>query len=94
VGTTKKHKKGDSETADRFIFQQPTGNVPPRTKAERMVHASHRFVRFNNQQIPQKALAHITPAAALQKWKVSHQNLFKKNFINRPGPDSYVVRNN
>lgn len=47
----------------------------------------HRFAWLYNQQIPQKALAHITPAAALQKWKASHQNLFKKNFINRPGPD-------
>jgi hypothetical protein len=41
-----------------------------------------------NQHLPQKALNHQTPVAAMKKWQESHPYLFKKRVANHPGPDS------
>jgi hypothetical protein len=48
----------------------------------------HRYVWLYNQHLPQKALNHQTPVAAMKKWQESHPHLFKKRVANHPGPDT------
>lgn len=47
-----------------------------------------RYVQIYNQHIPQKALGHIAPIAAMIKWHESHPELFVKRVDNHTGLDS------
>ena len=57
--------------------------------AEDLSKTLHRYVWLYNQHLPQKALNHQTPVAAMKKWQESHPHLFKKRVANHPGPDRY-----
>ena len=58
--------------------------------AEDLSKTLHRYVWLYNQHLPQKALNHQTPVAAMKKWQESHPHLFKKRVANHPGPDTYL----
>ena len=47
-----------------------------------------RYVRLYNQHIPQKALGHIPPMAAMKKWYAKKPQLFKKRVYNQAGLDN------
>ncbi len=49
-----------------------------------------RYVRLYNQHIPQKALGHISPIAAMKKWYTKKPQLFKKRVYNQAGLDIYL----
>ena len=46
-----------------------------------------------NHHIPQKALGHITPIAALKQWQEKRPDLFLKRVYNQAGLDNYQPRN-
>lgn len=48
-----------------------------------------RYAVIYNQHIPQKAIQHMTPIAALRDWQQRSPNLFVRSVRNHPGPDSY-----
>ena len=45
-------------------------------------------VKVNNQNIPQRALNHKTPAQALKDWHEKHPELFRKRVHNQPALDT------
>jgi transposase InsO family protein len=47
-----------------------------------------RYVWLYNHHIPQKALGHVPPMEAMQKWYADKPELFVSKPRNRPGPDS------
>ncbi len=47
-----------------------------------------RYARLYNHHIPQRALGHITPVAALKEWQKFHPDLFRKRVYNHTGLDS------
>jgi transposase InsO family protein len=47
-----------------------------------------RYVWLYNHQLPQKALGHQCPMAALKQWYADKPDLFAKPPRNRPGPDT------
>ena len=47
-----------------------------------------RYVRLYNHTIPQRALGHITPVAALKQWHQQHPEIFTKRVYNLSGLDS------
>ena len=42
-----------------------------------------------NQQIPQRALNHLSPIQALKEWQKKKPELFKKRIYNQAGLDTY-----
>lgn len=48
-----------------------------------------RYVNTYNQQIPQRALNHLSPIQALKEWQKKKPELFKKRIYNQAGLDSY-----
>lgn len=48
----------------------------------------HRYVWLYNEQLPQKALGHISPLEAMKRWRSSHPHLFNKSVRNHAGPDT------
>ena len=48
-----------------------------------------RYVKTYNQQIPQRALNHLSPVQALKEWQKKKPELFKKRIYNQTGLDSY-----
>lgn len=49
-----------------------------------------RYVNTYNQQIPQRALNHLSPIQALKEWQKKKPELFKKRIYNQAGLDIYV----
>ncbi len=47
-----------------------------------------RYAKLYNHHIPQRALGHITPVAALKAWQKSHPDLFCKRVYNLTGLDT------
>ena len=47
-----------------------------------------RYEVIYNQHIPQKAIQHMTPIAALRDWQQRRPHLFVRNIRNHPGPDT------
>ncbi|NWO09132.1 transposase, partial [Chromohalobacter salexigens] len=47
-----------------------------------------RYCWLYNQHIPQKALHHQAPIAAMKEWQAKRPALFHKRVVNHPGPDS------
>lgn len=47
-----------------------------------------RYVWLYNHHLPQKALGHEPPIAAMKRWRSSHPDLFVKSVYDHPGPDS------
>ena len=47
-----------------------------------------RYVKTYNQQIPQRALNHLSPVQALKEWQKKKPELFKKRIYNQPGLDT------
>ena len=56
--------------------------------SESLAHTITRYVRIYNQHIPQKALGHIAPIAAMKNWYIEKPQLFKKRVYNLTGLDS------
>jgi transposase-like protein len=56
--------------------------------SESLAHTITRYVRIYNQHIPQKALGHISPIAAMKKWYIDKPELFKKQVYNHTGLDN------
>jgi len=50
--------------------------------SESLAQTITRYVRIYNHYIPQKALGHISPVAALKKWQKEKPELFKKRVYN------------
>jgi IS1 family transposase len=48
-----------------------------------------RYVNTYNQQIPQRALNHLSPIQALKEWQKKKPELFKKRIYNQAGLDIY-----
>lgn len=48
-----------------------------------------RYVNTYNQQIPQRALNHLSPIQALKEWQKKKPELFKKRIYNQAGLDRY-----
>ena len=46
------------------------------------------YLNIYNCNIPQRNLGHVTPVEALEKWRKTHPELFKKPECNHPGLDS------
>ena len=46
-----------------------------------------RYVNTYNQQIPQRALNHLSPIQALKEWQKKKPELFKKRIYNQAGLD-------
>jgi transposase InsO family protein len=49
-----------------------------------------RYVKTYNQQIPQRALNHLSPAQALKEWQRKKPELFKKRIYNQTGLDTHL----
>ena len=49
-----------------------------------------RYVNTYNQQIPQRALNHLSPIQALKEWQKKKPELFKKRIYNQAGLDRYA----
>jgi len=45
------------------------------------------YLHIYNLNIPQRNLGHLTPVEALEKWRKTHPELFKKSEYNHPGLD-------
>ena len=60
--------------------------------AEHLSKTLQRYERLYNQHLPQKALIHQTPLMALKRWQELHTYLFKKIFLNHPGPYTLVSK--
>lgn len=58
--------------------------------AEDLAATLHRYVWLYNEQLPQKALAHVSPLQSLKRWQRSHPQLFSKQVRNHPAPDTYM----
>ena len=54
---------------------------------EDVEHTLHRYVTLYNHHLPQKALDHVSPLQAMQRWQRSHPQLFLKRVVNRPECD-------
>lgn len=50
-----------------------------------------RYCWLYNQHIPQKALHHQAPIAAMKEWQAKRPALFHKRVVNHPGPDTYTL---
>ncbi len=50
-----------------------------------------RYVWIYNEHLPQKALKHQSPMAAMEQWYSEKPDLFVKSPRNRPEPDSHVI---
>ncbi len=48
-----------------------------------------RYSWLYNRHIPQKALHHQSPIAAMQEWQIKRPVLFPKRLVNHTGPDIY-----
>jgi len=57
--------------------------------SESLAFTITRYVRLYNQHIPQKALGHIAPIAAMKNWYQEKPQLFKKRVYNHTGLDNY-----
>lgn len=47
-----------------------------------------RYLKTYNQQIPQRALNHLSPVQALKEWQKKKPELFKKRVYNQAGLDT------
>jgi len=56
--------------------------------AEDLATTLHRYVWLYNEQLPQKALQHVSPAQALKRWQHSLPHLFARQVRNHPAPNS------
>ena len=50
-----------------------------------------RYVKTYNQQIPQRALNHLSPIQALKEWQKKKPEWFKKRIYNQAGLDTYLI---
>lgn len=58
------------------------------TSSEDLEQTLTRYCWLYNHHIPQKALHHQAPIAAMKEWQAKKPELFTKKTINHPGPDS------
>ncbi|CAG1769466.1 hypothetical protein BAC2_00340 [uncultured bacterium] len=59
-----------------------------RTAAELSTALGH-YLRLYNEQIPQRALAHVCPLQALKAWREKEPERFVRDIHNLPGLDTY-----
>jgi len=55
--------------------------------AQQLEETLIRYLDIYNSNIPQRNLGHVTPMEALDKWRKTHPELFKKLECNHPGLD-------
>ena len=53
-----------------------------------LTRALKRYQNIYNTQIPQRALGHIAPVAALENWQKKRSELFRKRVYNHAGRDT------
>ena len=56
--------------------------------AQQLEETLIRYLQIYNSNIPQRNLGHVTPMEALNKWRKTHPELFKKSECNHPGLDN------
>ena len=56
--------------------------------AQQLEETLIQYLNIYNCNIPQRNLGHVTPAEALDKWRKTHPDLFKKSECNHPGLDT------
>ena len=61
--------------------------------ADNLSTTLHRYVKLYNHQLPQSVLKAKTPIQAMKQWYAERPELFKKRPHDRPGYDTYLVRN-
>lgn len=57
------------------------------TSSEDLEQALKRYYWLYNHHIPQKALHHQAPIAAMKEWQAKKPELLTKRVVNHPGPD-------
>ena len=77
------------------MVERFNGRISSILKTTRFNSADHlnetliNYMKVYNHSIPQKALGHITPIAALKKWQKKAPHLFKKKVYKLAEPDTY-----
>ena len=57
------------------------------TSGEDLEQTLKRYCWLYNHHIPQKALHHQSPIAAMKEWQAKRPELFTKRVVNHTGPD-------
>ena len=56
--------------------------------AQQLEEALIQYLNIYNSNIPQRNIGHVTPVEAVNKWRKTHPELFKKSECNHPGLDT------
>ncbi len=77
--------------AQRKMYRRPRPGLPrgfDKLKYRERNVIERGFGWLYNHHIPQKALHHQTPIAAMKEWQAKRPELFTQRVVNHPGPDT------